>query len=163
MERYRNALVTKYYRNADCIIFVYDVTNVDSFANVEKWLSEVKQYCGGLEKVTMALVGNKLDQAAERKVPQEEGQRIADTHKMTFVELSAMEESTYTKLEELFASLARTALRRREMEDMTVSMSQVITLSDDWEVITAPEETIPLQSYVHQDRARARRLNCSRC
>lgn len=162
MEQYRNALVTKYYRNADCIVFVYDITKDDSFTDVERWISEVRQYCGGLENLSMALLGNKLDQDRERKVRHEEGQRLARRHKMIFLELSAMESASQSKLEELFVSLAQDAFNRREVKEMTLSMSQVIRLSDEWEVINAPEEPIPRESYAHQDRARARRLrhNC---
>ncbi len=163
MEKYRNALVTKYYRSADGIIFVYDITDVNSFTNVENWLSEVRQYCGGLERLSMVLVGNKLDQEADRKVSVEEGRGLAERYGMTYVELSAKEEATYYKLEELFVGLARDVYRRREVEEMTLSMSHVIRLSDEWEVITAPEGPIPHQSYAHQDRARARRRGSCRC
>lgn len=68
MEQFRNALITKYYRNADGIVLVYDITKYESFQSVETWIGEVKQYCGGLENVQMVLVGNKIDQEHHRKV-----------------------------------------------------------------------------------------------
>ena len=69
MEQFRNALVTKYYRNTDGIVFVFDLTRRETFDNLEKWVNEVKHYSTrGLESVKMILVGNKQDKVHQRKV-----------------------------------------------------------------------------------------------
>ena len=51
------------------IVLVYDITRRDSFENLEMWIKEVKQYCtGGLERIRMILIGNKLDLEENRQV-----------------------------------------------------------------------------------------------
>lgn len=48
-----------YYRGADCIIMVYDVTNMESFNHVNDWLTEVNKFAP--EDTCKLLVGNKSD------------------------------------------------------------------------------------------------------
>ena len=42
-ERFRTISST-YYRGAHGIIVVYDITNLDSFNNVKRWLEEINKY-----------------------------------------------------------------------------------------------------------------------
>ena len=48
-----------YYRNCAGVILVYDITERDSFEQLNKWVHEVKANSG--ENVSVALVGNKAD------------------------------------------------------------------------------------------------------
>ena len=57
-ERFRTISST-YYRGAHGIIVVYDVTALDSFNNVKRWLTEIDKYAR--ENVNKLLVGNKSD------------------------------------------------------------------------------------------------------
>merc|ERR1712099_175272 len=59
-ERFRTISST-YYRGAHGIIVVYDITNLDSFNNVRRWLTEIDKYAR--ENVNKLLVGNKADLA----------------------------------------------------------------------------------------------------
>ena len=107
MEQFRSSLITKYYRNAHGVVLVYDITNPDSFNNLEKWVNEIKHYCS-LENVQMVLIGNKLDQERDRKVSTEAGQKFADGYGMpTFVEMSAMNIDNLPLLEETLTALAQ--------------------------------------------------------
>ena len=159
MEQFRSSLITKYYRNAHGVVLVYDITNPDSFNNLEKWINEIKHYCN-LESVQMVLIGNKLDQEDDRKVPTEAGQKFADRYGMpTFVEMSAMNIDNLPLLEETLTVLAQRMLDEREEKEMTLSSRGVIRLEsllDEWEIVEAPEEPIPRHTYAHQD-SRARR------
>lgn len=58
-----------YYRSAAAALLVYDITNVQSFKNVSKWLEEARMY--GNPNLEVILVGNKSDLEAERKVSYE--------------------------------------------------------------------------------------------
>ena len=51
--------LSAYYRGADCIIMVYDVTNMESFNHVNDWLAEVNKFAP--EDTCKLLVGNKSD------------------------------------------------------------------------------------------------------
>merc|ERR1719242_3009091 len=64
-ERFRT-ITSAYYRGADGIIMVYDVTNYESFDHVEEWLSEVDRYAN--EGTAKLLVGNKADLVEEKQV-----------------------------------------------------------------------------------------------
>jgi len=89
-ERFRTISST-YYRGAHGIIVVYDITNLDSFNNVKRWLTEIDKYAR--ENVNKLLVGNKLDlaevSAQLRQVPQTKGQEFASNLDIPFLETSA--------------------------------------------------------------------------
>ena len=90
-ERYRT-ITSNYYRGSHAIIFVYDVTERNSFENIEKfWLKEVKEYFPNPQEIIMLLVGNKIDNIYNRKVTEEEGEELARKHGMMFIETSAKE------------------------------------------------------------------------
>jgi small GTP-binding protein len=58
-EKYR-AIVPMYYRDADAVVFVYDVTAADSLKAIEAFYNDVIDKRGG-QRIVMALVGNKAD------------------------------------------------------------------------------------------------------
>ena len=57
-ERFRT-ITSSYYRGAHGIILVFDITNPESFANCEMWLTEVQRYA--TDQVKIILVGTKSD------------------------------------------------------------------------------------------------------
>ena len=84
------------------------------------------------------------------------------------IELSATDLTQLSELEHLFVNLARQMLTIREKMEFTRSESlghnSVIQLgiSEDWEVISAPEDPIPRYVHRHQDeRQRYKMKNCS--
>ncbi|XP_071591059.1 ras-related protein Rab-18 isoform X2 [Heliangelus exortis] len=58
-ERFRT-LTPSYYRGAQGVILVYDVTRRDTFVKLDNWLNELETYCTRNDIVKM-LVGNKID------------------------------------------------------------------------------------------------------
>ena len=59
-ERYAS-LAPMYYRNADGVIVVYDVTCERSFEEAKRWIREVENAGGFHAKAVILLVGNKSD------------------------------------------------------------------------------------------------------
>lgn len=57
-ERFRT-ITSAYYRGADGIIMVYDVTSEESFRHINDWLTEVNRYAA--ENTSKLIVGNKTD------------------------------------------------------------------------------------------------------
>jgi Ras-related protein Rab-1A len=100
-ERFRT-ITSSYYRGAHGIIVVYDVTDQKSFDNIKKWLKEIDTFAGG--QVQKLLVGNKCDLVNERTVTTENGQSLADSLKIPFVETSAKDS---TNVEEAFLMMAK--------------------------------------------------------
>ncbi|KAG1937866.1 ras-related protein Rab-18-B [Pimephales promelas] len=85
-ERFRT-LTPSYYRGAQGVILVYDVTRRDTFTRLENWLNELETYCTRNDLVKM-LVGNKIDKD-NREVDRNEGLKFARKHSMLFIEASA--------------------------------------------------------------------------
>jgi len=108
-ERFRT-ITSSYYRGAHGIIVVYDVTNPESFNNVQKWLQEIDRYA--CENVHKLLVGNKADMASERKVSTDDGRDFAESLGLEFLETSA---KNATNVEETFNRIA-TAIKQK-LED----------------------------------------------
>ncbi|KAF8976318.1 hypothetical protein BGZ46_008359 [Entomortierella lignicola] len=85
-ERFRT-LTSSYYRGAQGVILVYDVSNRDSFNDLQTWFNELDTYCSSKEVVRM-IVGNKVDKES-REVSKQEGQELARKLQTLFVECSA--------------------------------------------------------------------------
>ncbi|MXQ94227.1 hypothetical protein E5288_WYG004046 [Bos mutus] len=85
-ERFRT-LTPSYYRGAQGVILVYDVTRRDTFVKLDNWLNELETYCTRNDIVNM-LVGNKIDKE-NREVDRNEGLKFARKHSMLFIEASA--------------------------------------------------------------------------
>ncbi|XP_027854992.1 ras and EF-hand domain-containing protein homolog [Xiphophorus couchianus] len=85
-ERYRS-ITKQFFRKADGVIVMYDVTTEQSFTAVRQWLTSVKEGTGG--EIPIMLLGNKMDKEAEREVQKEVGERLAKDCQMTFFECSA--------------------------------------------------------------------------
>ncbi|XP_064798034.1 ras-related protein Rab-18-B-like isoform X3 [Oncorhynchus masou masou] len=64
-ERFRT-LTPSYYRGAQGVILVYDVTRRDTFTKLDNWLNELETYCTRNDLVKM-LVGNKIDKRPVRR------------------------------------------------------------------------------------------------
>lgn len=83
---------SSYYRGAQGVILVYDVTNRDSFTNLHTtWLPELETYAPSPHIVKM-VVANKVDrraQAGAAQVTREEGAAFAREHGALFIEASA--------------------------------------------------------------------------
>ena len=106
-ERYRT-ITSAYYRGADAIVMVYDVTNKDSFRHVNDWLVEVTRYAS--EDTCKLLVGNKSDLASARVISSADGEKFAKELQVPFLETSAMDG---TNVEKAFFNLTK-ALKVRD-------------------------------------------------
>ncbi|KAL7536234.1 hypothetical protein ACHAXR_007009 [Thalassiosira sp. AJA248-18] len=114
-ERFRT-LTSSYYRGAQGVVMVYDVTRRDSFDNLEHWLKEVKLYSpNNGEGVVKLLVGNKIDLPDndggdgeyERQVDRHEAEEWARNQGMLFLEASA---KTRTGVQESFMEVVHKIL-----------------------------------------------------
>ncbi|XP_068015510.1 ras-related protein Rab-44 [Melanerpes formicivorus] len=108
-ERYRS-VTRQFFRKADGVVLMYDLTSQYSFLDLRYWLSCVQEGAGA--GVAVLLLGNKTDCAAERQVPREEGERLAQEHQLMFYECSA---ASGHNVSESMASLVR-LLKDREDE-----------------------------------------------
>jgi Ras-related protein Rab-18 len=88
-ERFRT-LTSSYYRGAQGVILVYDVTKRETFTNLSDiWLKEVERYSTNQDCIKM-LIGNKVDlEESQRVVTKREGIAFARQHGCLFLEASA--------------------------------------------------------------------------
>lgn len=84
-ERFRS-LPMRYYKNADGILILFDVTNEESFQNVERWVNDMKENEKFLTQ-KIYIIGNKID-IKERKVTYEEGEELAKNLGFDYYEMS---------------------------------------------------------------------------
>ena len=87
-EKYRS-LARIFYKDAKVIIFVYDITNLKSFQEIQNyWYNETKDNCDN--EVIYALVGNKSDLYEKEEVNEIDAQKYADEINAIFKTTSAL-------------------------------------------------------------------------
>ena len=77
----------EFYKDAQGIILVYDVSNRASFEECDNWLTEASKYGADPTKTPCVLCGNKSDK--RRAVEEAEGQQYATNRGMKYYETSA--------------------------------------------------------------------------
>mmetsp|Transcript_27439 Transcript_27439/g.72431 ORF Transcript_27439/g.72431 Transcript_27439/m.72431 type:complete len:201 (-) Transcript_27439:364-966(-) len=105
-ERFKT-ITTAHYRNAMGILLVYDVTNEQSFRNIEEWLKNIEKHTS--QPVNKILIGNKSDLASDRKVSTEAGKQLAEKLNLAFFETSAKDK---TMVDDAFITITRDIKKR---------------------------------------------------
>ncbi|KAF0972456.1 hypothetical protein FDP41_009359 [Naegleria fowleri] len=100
-ERFR-AISAAYYRGANGALIVYDITNQESFDNLEKWFKEIENQ--GENGCINILIGNKCDLNHLRQVETATGRAFAEKHNVPFMETSALDS---TNVDEAFTTLLK--------------------------------------------------------
>lgn len=91
-----------YYRNANCAIVVYDITQESSLEKAKSWVKELKRQAQ--EGIIIALAGNKHDLEERRAIATEDAQRYASDEGLLFMETSAKDAMN---VQELFTLIAQ--------------------------------------------------------
>ena len=99
-ERFRT-LTSSYYRGSNAILLCYDISDKNTFHNIDMWLEEVKRYSTG--KPLLLLCGTKIDLDFKREVMKEEAEEYAKTNNIYFFESSSKNNSNITEIFELIA------------------------------------------------------------
>jgi len=118
-DRFRT-ITKNYYKGANGIILLYDVTNQKSFQNIKTWLDQIKEEIE--QKVSLMLVGNKIDDVDKRKVTKEEGENLAKELELLFYETSA---KTGENIDEAFNCLVKkTVEEHSKIEEKGTKLNQ---------------------------------------
>ena len=117
-ERFRNVIST-YFRGAHGILLIYDITNRDSFNNLENWLIEIEKNAS--QNVLKILIGNKNDLEENKNIKTEEGQAFANRNGMQFIETSA---KMNTNVNEAFEALAKLMMKLTSTKKTNVNKNE---------------------------------------
>ena len=106
-ERFRN-ITTQYYKGADGIVLVYDVTDEASYEKIRDWMEQILSNTQQ-EEIGLVLLGNKCDMEP-RTVTEEMGKKMAEELKVNYFETSAL---TGQGIKEAFEQLTRDIMKKR--------------------------------------------------
>ena len=101
-EKFQN-IAKNYYKGANGVLLVYDISSKKSFERVGYWLKELKEN-QRVDDLYICLVGNKNDLDNKRKITADEGMKYAKENNIYFAEVSA---KTGKGIPELFDNMVK--------------------------------------------------------
>ena len=116
-ERYRS-ITQNFYRNANGILYIFDLTRKESFENIKDWLIE-SYNCDS--KVKKLLVGNKVDLDKNKQMDKQIIENYAEKKEMKYYEVSA---KMGTNINKIFRELAESILSGKSENEMNEEFSE---------------------------------------
>ena len=110
-ERFRN-ITTQYYKGADGIVLVYDVTDESSYEKIRDWMEQILSNTQQ-EEIGLVLLGNKCDMEP-RVVTEDMGKKMAEELKISYYETSAL---TGQGIKEAFGELTMDIMKKRGVRE----------------------------------------------
>jgi len=131
-ERFQS-LGVAFYRGADACMLVYDITKPKSFDSLTNWRDEFLIQAGPRdpENFPFAVIGNMVDKAEERRVPEETANRWCQKdvdHEIPYFETSAKDA---INIDQAFLAIAQAALKQDSQEDVYIPSTLRVTNQDD--------------------------------
>eukprot|EP00731_Ephydatia_muelleri_P017747 Em0010g845a len=91
----------QFFRGTQGILLVYDVTKMDTFHTLKRWVCTI--YESGLEKAKTVMLGNKADLQDLRQVPRRMAEELAQQYGFDYLETSCV---SGLNIKEAFRTLA---------------------------------------------------------
>ena len=91
-ERFKS-LTKNFFKNAQGVILVYDVTNKETFNNLKNWISSTKENVSSDKNLKAIIIGNKIDLVSSREVNKQEAEELAKSFNYSYFETSAKRNS----------------------------------------------------------------------
>ena len=107
-ERFKN-IVKHYYKGANGVLLIYDITKRDTFEKLEFWLEDLKENSDNLNNLFIYLIGNKNDLEERREVDFEEANKFAKEKNIPYIEVSA---KTGNNIKKLFDEMIKGTLTK---------------------------------------------------
>ena len=113
-ERCRTIL-KHYYEIADGIILIYDVTDLNTFKDIRKWMNDIKEKTS--PNTPIILVGNKFD-SENRAVSEKEGKKLAEELSISFFETSVKYNANIDEVFNFMVNAILNAHKGKTIEDI---------------------------------------------
>ncbi len=94
-ERFKT-IVSSYYRNIEAIVIMFDLTNFDSFNDINRWIEERNKYCNS--SVLTFFVGTKSDLKKQIVVTQDIIDNLCKQFNSIYIETSAKDNINVNKV-----------------------------------------------------------------
>ena len=113
-ERNLEKMIQGFYKNADSINLVYDITRKETFEECKNYYKNtIKDLCKNNAQII--LIGNKNDLEEKRKVTKEEGFKFSSKNKYMFKETSCLKnENVYEAFEKIISETYLLKIRNKE-------------------------------------------------
>ncbi len=129
-ERFK-ALTPNYFRNAEGVVLVYDVTNSESFENLKFWINSIKSNLG--EKnifIPIIIIGNKIDMEDMRDITKEDASKFAKENNYKYFETSA---KTGEGVDEAIRDLVNQVLANSDKNEAAKGERKSVKIEDNKE------------------------------
>ena len=130
-EKFRT-ITKNFYRNADGLLVVFDLTKKESYVHIKSWINEAKE---NNDKLKTLLIGNKLDLKDERIVAIDVAKQFAEKNNLKYIETSAKDG---TNINELFQAIIDLLFDGKSSEEIlhefTKQDSSLSVVDDSMEV-----------------------------
>ena len=118
-ERYKS-ITASYYKGASGAIITYDVTNISTFNNIERWIQEIKD-CASKDLILL-MIGNKTDLEDLRVISKELSKNKANDLNIPVIETSAknssnVKEAFHLMIKEIFTNVVRNINNNEELDN----------------------------------------------
>ena len=124
-ERFRN-ITQQYYKSADGILMVFDLTDKESFEKVKDWMKQINDHNHN-DKMVVVLVGNKCD-SENRIVTNQEAESLAKEFRTQYQETSALQN---INIDNTFGYLAEQIISKKERKESVTKPLEEKTVNLD--------------------------------
>ena len=123
-ERFRS-LASNYIRKANGILLVYDISDKNTFLNIENWMTSIKEESS--DTIPIILIGNKCDLDEQRKIQKEEGEQFANNNNLKFFETSCKDGDN---VENCFIELTKQIIERKKEKQFNPNTQKLVNIKD---------------------------------
>lgn len=135
-------MLSTYIYGAHGVVFIYDITNYQSFVNIEEWMQVVKSTYSGSQLPYLALIGNKTDLYHMQAVKIEKHNTFAEQNSMYSYMVSAKTgDQVFTSFFRIAADLSGVVLSSADIESsQKVIKAEIVTYVNEEKPQTVPKK-----------------------
>ena len=127
-ERFKS-LTQNYFRNAEGVLLVYDVTSTESFDNLKYWISSIKDNMKQQDmNIPLIIIGNKIDMEDSREIIKENAEKFAGENNYKYFETSA---KTGVGVDDAIRELVNQVLKQTGSDEQKQSRNNSVQIKDN--------------------------------